>query len=351
MPLDDIESGDPAELSGLLVVQPDQGNADPANGDHSGDTAASDNGAGGDDGTEVDWNSVIEDDNPDDGGAGADDETPDDGGDGPDADGGDTNDDTQPHYTVTVDGKQERVPLKELIAGYSRTADYTRKTTEVAETRKVLEAEAAAVRESRAQYKQYLDILSERVGPAANERTPEQWAQLRAENPETYAVEWADAQMRKEQRAAIDAEKQRVAKEEQGELVVKMKAFVADQRTKFETAMAPHWKGKDGKTDPKKRAEVMTAISNYAVESGFTPEEVKTAYDSRVLTIAHKAMLWDNHQKALKAAKQKLADAPDMPAPGSRVPQQGRKSAVKAEAQKKFERSGRVDDALPLMFK
>lgn len=43
-------------------------------------------------------------------------------------------------YTITVDGKEETVTLDELRNGYQRQQDYTRKTQEVAETRKRLEA-------------------------------------------------------------------------------------------------------------------------------------------------------------------------------------------------------------------
>jgi len=39
-------------------------------------------------------------------------------------------------YTVKVDGKEIEVTLDELQKGYSRTQDYTRKTQQVAETRK-----------------------------------------------------------------------------------------------------------------------------------------------------------------------------------------------------------------------
>jgi hypothetical protein len=49
-------------------------------------------------------------------------------------------------YTVKVDGKEIEVTLDELQKGYSRTQDYTRKTQQIAETRKQVEAEAAAIR-------------------------------------------------------------------------------------------------------------------------------------------------------------------------------------------------------------
>jgi hypothetical protein len=48
-----------------------------------------------------------------------------------------------PTYRVKVGKDELDVPLDELLKGYSRTADYTRKTQEIAETRKMVEADRA----------------------------------------------------------------------------------------------------------------------------------------------------------------------------------------------------------------
>jgi len=62
-------------------------------------------------------------------------------------------------FTVKVDGKEVEVTLDELQKGYSRTQDYTRKTQQIAEIRKQVEAETEAVRAERAQYAQMLGAL------------------------------------------------------------------------------------------------------------------------------------------------------------------------------------------------
>jgi hypothetical protein len=46
-----------------------------------------------------------------------------------------------PTYKVKVGKDELDVPLDELLKGYSRTADYTRKTQEIAESRKMVEAD------------------------------------------------------------------------------------------------------------------------------------------------------------------------------------------------------------------
>ena len=71
-------------------------------------------------------------------------------------------------YTVKVDGKEIEVTLDELQKGYSRTQDYTRKTQQVAEIRKQVEAETAAIRAEREQYAQLLGALQQQL-ESANE--------------------------------------------------------------------------------------------------------------------------------------------------------------------------------------
>ena len=96
-----------------------------------------------------------------------------------------TEEDEQPQvFTVKVDGKEIDVTLDELQKGYSRTQDYTRKTQQIAETRKAVEAEAAAIRAEREQYAQLLGALQQQLETAGEQ--PIDWERLYAEDP----IEW-----------------------------------------------------------------------------------------------------------------------------------------------------------------
>ena len=53
-----------------------------------------------------------------------------------------------PKYRVKVDNEELEVDVDELIKGYSRTSDYTKKTQALAEQRKQIEAERAKVVEA-----------------------------------------------------------------------------------------------------------------------------------------------------------------------------------------------------------
>lgn len=76
------------------------------------------------------------------------------------------------YVRVTVDGQTEEVPLREALQGYSRTADYTRKTQEVAEQRKQAEYALAVQRALQAQPEETLRLLSRQYGVSFESQSP-----------------------------------------------------------------------------------------------------------------------------------------------------------------------------------
>lgn len=94
----------------------------------------------------------------------------------------DLDDDLANRYVrVKVDGVDEEVPLREALSGYSRTADYTRKTQELAQQRQEADYALAVQRALQAEPAETLRLLSRQYGinfdqpppPAATEaRSP-----------------------------------------------------------------------------------------------------------------------------------------------------------------------------------
>ena len=62
-------------------------------------------------------------------------------------------------FTVKASGEEKEVTFDELVSGYQLGADYTKKTQEVAENRKAVEAEAKAIIEA----KQVRDTYAQRL--------------------------------------------------------------------------------------------------------------------------------------------------------------------------------------------
>ncbi len=79
-------------------------------------------------------------------------------------------DDFANHYvTVKVDGEDVRVPLSEAVAGYSRHADYTRKTQELAQQRQELQWANAIRTALESNPAQTIDLLSQHYGISRQE--------------------------------------------------------------------------------------------------------------------------------------------------------------------------------------
>lgn len=252
--------------------------------------------------------------------------------------------DTEPKYTVKRDGKEFQVSLKEALEGYQRQDDYTRKTQEVSEARKAADDELAAVRASRAQYANVLEALQAKIGPADAEPTQEQWNALQTDDPERYAVEWANHQRRGEQRVAVAAEQQRVADEARADHVKQANEFVKGERVKLLDKL-PEWK------DAAKFEAGLKVNREYAVKSlGFAEAEVNAAYDHRFVVAIDKARRYDALIARQAAAKAKLAAAPDMPEPGTRTNPASRRQTERAAAEKQLDKTGRAEDAAALIM-
>lgn len=335
------DASTPAELSGLLITAPtDKGSG---------------TGAAGKDGTDVHVDALIDDgdDNGDDWNS-DDTEQPDpakgddegegakEGDDEGDADEGQ---DTEARYTVKIDGKEEVVSLSEALAGYQRSKDYTLKTQALAESRKAIDTELATVREARETYSGYLKTLSEKIGAEADEPTPEQWNALKASDPERYSTEWVDYQRRKEARGNIKAEQDRLDGEKQAEGRKALGEHITKQREALFEKI-PDWK------DPKKYEAGAKKVFAFAKEAyGYSDAELAQAYDHRIVLMAEDARKYRALMAQKDKAKGKLEDAPTVP-PRARAPQLGTKrQEVKAEAEKRFNKTGRVEDAVPLLFK
>lgn len=77
----------------------------------------------------------------------------------------DVDDDLGGRYVrLKVDGEDHEVPLREALSGYSRQADYTRKTQELAQQRQQAEYALAVQRALQAQPEETLRLLSRQYG-------------------------------------------------------------------------------------------------------------------------------------------------------------------------------------------
>lgn len=240
--------------------------------------------------------------------------------------------------TIEVDG--EEITIEELRSGHLRQKDYTRKTQELAENRKAMEAQYQEIERERAEYAQLLPAMAERIQQAA-EQEPD-WDTLYDTDPVMAAK--AERQWRKEQEArtaqlqAVQAEQQRmqqIAAQKQQQ----MQQSYLEQQRHILPDIIPEWR------DKKVAATEATQIRDFLLGEGFSEQDVSGMSNATLVKLARKAMLYDRGETRANEVKAK----PKKPRTktlksGSRASQPKRTSAAQ-EAQNRARKTGRVNDA------
>jgi len=243
-------------------------------------------------------------------------------------------------YTVKAAGEEKEVTLEELMQGYQLGADYTKKTQELAENRKAVEAEAKAILEAkqvRDTYAQRLQAIEQFL--TSGQDSPENLADMKENDPIGYAVKVAELTEKKEQLAQVRAEQQRIAQQQQADRQQEMARLVQQEATKLSQVL-PEF------SDPTKGEQIRNEIRNYGKSVGFTEQELSQVYDSRHVLMLHKAMMYDKLQKSKPAVNKKVAEAPKMVKSGTKVKEGNRD--LRKQQLNKLKQTGKVRDAAAL---
>lgn len=248
-----------------------------------------------------------------------------------------TEEGAQQLVTVKIDGKEEQLPLDEVIKGYQRQQDYTRKTMELAEERKEFQSEAEAISEERQQYAQLLQALSQQL-ESQMQQEPD-WDELYQQNPAAYVREKARWDDMKERRQAAQAEMQRVSQMQEQQNRQRLMQQLQSERERMLEAV-PDWK------DEKKFDAARKAVRDYGKALGFSDEELSQVFDHRAVLALWKASQYDalvsNKPEGRKPEGPKAARA----GAARNAPSQA--SGYK-KARQRLAKSGSLDDAAALM--
>lgn len=248
-----------------------------------------------------------------------------------------------PKYRVKANGEELEVSLDELLNGYSRTADYQKKTQSLAEQRKSVEAERIKIDEAaktRDTYAQRLQVIEQLLSQQDN---TENLQELKESDPIAYAIKIAERSEREKQLQTVQAERQRVQQEQQALHGQRMQQHIQSEQEKLKTFI-PDFK------DEAKAEVIRRDIRSYAKSIGFSDQELSQVYDSRAVQTLYKAMQYEKLVAGKAGATKKVATAPKTLKPGTSNPQsseqetqkkelaQLRKTGNKRDAAKLFER-------------
>ena len=236
-------------------------------------------------------------------------------------------------YTVKVDGKEIDVTLDELQKGYSRTQDYTRKTQQIAETRKAVEAEASAIRAEREQYAQLLGALKQQL---ESTEAPIDMDRLYNEDPIEWVRQSEVMRQKQDKLAAIQSEQQRLSQLTAQQRAQEMQAHLATQQEALIQAV-PEWK------DSKKAQAEKALLVEFGKKIGFSDDELKNVYDHRAVIALRKAALYDQMMSKRGQIKPVINNGPRPAKPSAA----GRVSTTteSTRAKQRLAKSGRVNDA------
>jgi hypothetical protein len=219
-----------------------------------------------------------------------------------------------------------KVTLDEAVKGYLRQSDYTRKATELATTRKALEADLQTV-EGITQT--FIDHLTKMVPPE-----PDMAMALRDPNGYVKAKAQYDAAMA-QIKQLIDIGKQ---PKQIGEKLNK-----ADQQAKIAAENAALAEKFPMAATPEGRQKFFASAAEAAQQAGFSMDDLQGVSDHRLFVLAH----WANEGlKAAKARETAKAKVANVPPAAPRKPGQPAQANRNADAMRKLAQSGSIRDAL-----
>lgn len=251
-------------------------------------------------------------------------------------DGSDSEPDPDAFITVKIDGKIEKVTVKEAAEGYQRQADYQRKTQALAEERKSLESVRNQTEAERAYYAQTVSQLKSQLESLAPQEPD--WNRLHQEDPINFPIiekQWRDY---KANLQAVQQEEARLKtlayQEEQSKL-----QMVVEEGRKFIVDKMPEWK------DEAKWNSARGQLREYGKTVGYTDEELAMAYDPRAIIVLEKARRYD----ALQANSPKpIQKASPKPLKQGTTAQSPRRENDITKVKQRLKSSGHVNDAAAL---
>lgn len=244
----------------------------------------------------------------------------------------------KPRYKVKAAGEEIEVTLDDLIKGYQREADYTKKTQTLAEQRKQIETERAVIEQAKQQRDQYQERLSIIENALRAQVQPQENLEaLKETDPIGYAVKIAEQTQREKQLQAVQLERARIAEMQQAEQSQALSAKLAQEAQRLAEVIPEY-------ADKEKSVQVKKDIRDYAKKIGWSDEELASVYDSRAVITLYRAMQYEKLMGNKPEVNKKVNEAPKMLKAGtSRSTDVNTDQTKKAQAQLK--RTGKVRDA------
>ena len=251
-------------------------------------------------------------------------------------------------YAVKVDGKEHEVTLDELMKGYSRQSDYTKKTQELSQGRKEIEeakytydSALTQMQQERQHYVTQLNQILQNSSNNLNEYNKINWDALKEDDPIEYVKMKEDFREGKEKMQALDQQRQMAMQQQQAEAQKVQQEVIQGERARMVEAI-PEW------GDPEKQKELATDVKTYALSQGFSEEELNSLVDHRSVLVLMKAAKYDALENADVKSK-KLKNKPKVIRSGKGKTRGENSKSKRTAKMKRLRSSCHVDDAASIL--
>ena len=238
----------------------------------------------------------------------------------------------EPSYTVKVDGSEMEVTLDELLRGYQREADYTRKTSELSlEKSKYNDL----MQQSQSEINNKLSKLEELTTVAQQELQQEysriDFEKLYEEDPSEAARLEHKMRKRAENLAMIQEETKANQQQE-------FQKYLQEQQHKVST-LVPEF------NDPAKASKLKSDMRVYLSKLGYGDKDINSIYDARQALLIRDAMAYDALKKSNAKVTKKVATAPKVVRSGTAKNKGDASLKLRREKLNRLKKTGAAKDA------
>ena len=258
----------------------------------------------------------------------------------------------EPRYRVKVDGEEAEVPLRELVQGYQRGADYTRKTMRLADERREVEELRAQAEDELVAAATEREALAERAADAIPMLQAQlatfagvDWQRMAVEQPAVHAqartlFDSLSQQLQQAETALVEAAA--AAEQQQHRSAEEQRRYISGEKQAL-MATVPEM------ADPAQAPREAAALHRYLAESGYASPEIARLVDHRDFVLARKAMLYDRLMASSAKGREKLAAVGRVLPPGAAPERRTGTKERRAKLMTRLTRSGSTDDAAKLI--
>ena len=240
-------------------------------------------------------------------------------------------------YTIKVDGKDVEVTLEELQNGYSRQADYTRKSQVLAEQRRQADEELATTQQERQRYSQALEQLGDSTDYEISQFKNVDWNKLKDDDPMAYMQQKDALRDLQDSKRTLADEKAKIAAQNQKDYEASL-VKARESQIKILTEKLPEW------VDPTKGTKLKSDVKNYAMTEGFSEQEIDMLMDARSIKVLNDARKYNELLRS-KISNKKQKIVPKMQKPGTPQSKEDNRSDKMKAQRARLRRSGHINDA------